>query len=116
MPDHGNLLANLVRWASRDTIPLQAHGAGLLNCELYHQPGRAIVHVVNLTSAGSWRAPVDELIPVGPLQVRVRPPAGVRARTARALVGGRALPVTMENGWASVQLASVTDHEVIVLE
>src|SRR5208282_4046152 len=35
LPDHGNLLANLVRWAAKDDIPLAVEGHGLLDCHLY---------------------------------------------------------------------------------
>jgi hypothetical protein len=61
------LLANLVRWAAASRIPLEVRGAGLIDCHLYRQPGRVILHLVNLTNAGAWRSPVDELIPVGSL-------------------------------------------------
>ena len=39
LPDHGNLLANLIRWAAKDNIPLAVECAGLIDCNLYHQPG-----------------------------------------------------------------------------
>ncbi len=113
LPDHGNLLANLVRWAAAGRIPLEVEGRGLLDCNLYTQPGRVIVHIVNLTSAGTWRAPIDELIPVGPLAVRVRVP---KASRARMLVGGGGVRPVMKDGWAQVELRSVADHEVLVIE
>jgi hypothetical protein len=116
LPDHADLLANVVRWAARDTIPLEVHGPGLLNCELYEQPGRLILHVVNFTSAGTWRAPVDELISVGPLQVRVRLPKTLQPKTLRMLVNGNAATIGARDGWAHFDLPSVLDHEVIVLE
>jgi len=53
LPDHGDLLANLARWASGGDIPLSVEGRGLLDCYLYKQPGRVILHVVNLISAGT---------------------------------------------------------------
>ena len=40
LPDHGNLLANLVRWASGSAIPLRVEGPGLIDCHLYQQPGQ----------------------------------------------------------------------------
>ncbi len=49
LPDHGDLLANVVRWAARDTIPIEVTGAGLVDCELYRQQNRLILHVLNLT-------------------------------------------------------------------
>jgi hypothetical protein len=115
LPDHAHLLANLVRWAAKGSIPLSVEGAGLVDCHLYQQPGRLILHLVNLTSAGTWRSPVDELIPIGPLQVRIKLPAAVAGRTARRLVSVGAATVAVRQGWAELQVKSILDHEVVVL-
>ena len=64
LSDHANLLANLVRWAARDDFPLEVEGPGFVDCHLYRQKSKLILHLVNLTNAGTWRGPVDELIPV----------------------------------------------------
>ena len=77
LPDHANLLANLVRWTASDNIPLSVQGPGLIDCHLYQQQGRLILHLVNLTSSGTWRSPIDELIPIGPLKVKVKLPIAV---------------------------------------
>ncbi len=116
LPDHGDLLANLARWVVGDRMPLSVEGRGLIDCHLYTQPGRVILHVVNLTSAGSWRAPIDELIPLGPLAVRVRLPEGVRARRAQFLVAGGSGTPKVGGGQASFEVKSVLDHEVVVIE
>lgn len=76
LPDHGNILANLVRWSAKDDIPLHVEGAGLIDCHLYHQPGRLVLHLVNLTSACTWRQPVDELIDPRRVRARVAGAAG----------------------------------------
>jgi hypothetical protein len=115
LPDHGNLLANLVRWAAKDGLPLSVRGSGLIDCHLYEQPGRIILHLVNLTSAGTWRSPIDELIPIGPLQVRVKLPAGVPGRSARRLVSPGAATLTVRQGWAEFEVKSILDHEVVVV-
>ena len=115
MPDHANLLANLVRWASRDSIPLRVQGAGLVDCHLYRQEGRLVLHVVNLTNTATWRAPIDELIPIGPLQVRVKLPQGIAGRSAKLLVSTGSTPVTVNQGWAEFPVKSILDHEVVVL-
>jgi hypothetical protein len=115
-PDVGNLLANAVRWAARDDIPLQVEGPGLLDCHLYRQPGRAILHCVNLTNTGTWRGPIEELIPVGPITLRVRLPEDVPGRRARLLASERESAVSVADGWARLELPSVLDHEVIVVE
>ncbi len=116
LPDHGDLLANLVRWAAGDRIPLSVEGRGLVDFNLYTQSGRVIVHAVNLTSSATWRAPIHELIPIGPLAVRVRLPAGVRGDSARLLVAGGAVKPRVSKGWASLEIGSVLDHEVVVIE
>jgi hypothetical protein len=115
LPDHGNLLANLVRWAAKDDVPLAVEGAGLVDCHLYTQPGRAILHVVNLTSAGTWRQPLHELIRVGPLRIRVKLPESVRGKYARLLVAERTLSPATSKGWAQFEIPSVLDHEVAVV-
>jgi hypothetical protein len=116
LPDHGDLLANILRWAAGDRMPLGVEGRGLVDCELYTQPGRAILHVVNLTSAGTWRSPIDELIPVGPFKVQVRLPQGVTGARARLLVAGGAASVQVAGGQVTFEIKSVLDHEVVVIE
>ncbi len=116
LPDHGDLLANLIRWVARDDVPLAVEGSGLIDCHLYRQPGRLILHLVNLTSAGTWRQPVHELIPVGPLRVRVQLPNDVRGRTVRLLVSGRKQSAARKGGWGHFELNSLLDHEVARIE
>jgi hypothetical protein len=97
-------------------VPLEVSGPGLLDCHLYRQPGRLILHVANLTNEASCRAPIEELIPVGPLRVRVKLDADLRGNRAECLVMGRRLAVGMKQGWAEFEIPRVEDHEVIVLE
>src|SRR5256885_2255073 len=89
LPDHAALLANIVRWAARADLRITIEGTGLIDCHLYEQPGRLILHPVNLTSEATWRAPVDELIRVGPFTVKVRVPRQGAKTSARLLVAGR---------------------------
>lgn len=112
LPDHGTLLANVVRWAAGE-LPLAVEGPGLIDCHLYRQSGRLILHLVNLTSAATWRAPIDEYIPVGPLQVSVQVP---RAASARLLVSQTTRPVTINRGRATFDVPSILDHELVVIE
>lgn len=116
LPDHADLLGNLIRWAARGRIPLELRGAGLIDCHLYRQPGRVILHLVNLTNAGAWRGPVDELTPVGPLQVRVQMPPEVRGHRGECLVAGRRIAVAVRGNWAEFDVRSVLDHEVVAIE
>jgi hypothetical protein len=118
IPDHGDLLANLVRWAAKDTIPLEVHGPGLIDCHLYRQQKRLILHLVNLTSAGTWRVPVEELIPVGPITVRMKLPEGVQGKKRLLLTvsGETVTPLRHQDSWVQFEVKSILDHEVVVLE
>lgn len=115
LPDHGDLLANIVRWAARDDLPLRVEGAGLLDVHLYRQSHHLVLHVVNLTSAGTWRTPVHELIPIGPLQVSVKIPDELNGSRVRTLVNEGTLSADVSEGWSTFALTSVLDHEVLVI-
>jgi hypothetical protein len=113
--DTADLLANVVRWAAKDDIPLSVEGPGLVDCHLYQQPGRLILHLVNLTNEGTWRGPIDELIPVGPMRVGVRLPEGVQGRGVQLLVSSRKPGLQLRDGWARFELDSIIDHEAVVI-
>jgi hypothetical protein len=115
LPDHGRLLANIARWAANHQIPLKVDGPGFIDCHLYRQQQRLILHLVNLTNAGTWRQPVDELIPVGPIRVSVRLPEGVRGQHARSLVSNKKMSAAKNASWFSFQIKSILDHEVVVI-
>ncbi len=116
LPDHGDLLANLIRWACKEDIPLKVEGKGLVDCHLYRQRDRLILHVVNLTSAGTWRAPIHELIPIGPLKVSVKLSGDVTGKGLEFLVSRETGVISLRNGWATFELRSLLDHEVAVME
>jgi hypothetical protein len=115
LPDHADLLTNLVRWAARGDFPLHVEGAGFVDCHLYAQPDRLVLHLVNLTNAGTWRGPVDELIRVGPLTVRVRLPDAVRGKRIQSLVSHQPLRARVKSGWVQFDVPEVLDHEVLVI-
>jgi hypothetical protein len=116
LPDHATLLANVIRWAAHDKILLEVKGGGLIDCHLYRQQNRLILHLVNQTSAETWRAPVHELIPVGPLEVSVQIPRDLTASGSRLLVGGQTLALARVGNWGRFTVASVVDHEVAIIE
>ena len=115
LPDHARLLANVLRWAAQDRIPVHVEGPGLIDCRIYRQPDRLILHLVNLTNAGAWRSPVDELIPVGPLTVRLDVPPGVNPRRVRFLVGPQKPSPVLKRNQVTLKLTSLLDHEVLVI-
>jgi len=115
LADHAQLLANLVHWAVGDAMPLEVRGPGFIDCHLYRQNARLILHLINLSNEAAWRAPIEEWISVGPLHVRVKLPQGVHAASARGLVSGAPMPLTVTDGWATFDVKSIRDHEVVLV-
>ena len=100
-PDFGVLLSNAVRWASKDDQPLMVEGPGYMDCNLYQQSGRMVLHVANLTYT-TFRAPLDEFVPVGPFTVRVKLNKDVSGQAVKLLVSGQSVQASVSNGWAGV--------------
>ena len=115
MPDHGNLLANIIRWAIKGDTGLNVEGAGMVDCHLYQQQGHMILHMVNLSNSATWRAPMDEYTAVGPFKVRVKLVNGIKGRTLNALVGKQLIPAEVKDGYSYFEVKSILDHEVIIL-
>ena len=115
LPDHGNLLANIIRWTAKDDLPISVTGPGLIDCNIYKQQGRLIIHLVNLTSAGAWRQPVDEYIPVGPIMVKVKLPEGVAGDYTNLMVAGQRIVADVSGGWSSFSVSSILNHELVVI-
>jgi hypothetical protein len=62
------------------------------------------------------KGPIRELIPVGAQQVRIRMPEGRKAKKVQFLVGST-MPRTDEaNGYLTVTVPSILDHEVIAVD
>jgi hypothetical protein len=120
LPDHGDLLKNIILWAADGKLPMTISGTGLIDCHLYQQTNRLILHIVNLSGHGAWRQPVDEFIPIGPLQVNVKLPVGVNGAGLtgsglRSIVSGRNWSGNLIDGSIRFVIDRITDHEVIVI-
>jgi hypothetical protein len=113
-PDHARLLANAVRWAAGAPQPLTVTGPGLLDCHLYRQGDALVLHLVNLTGDGG-RGPLQEVVPVGPVEVEVRLPAPAEAVVVRSLVAGGEQDHAVVGEVARFAVATVTEHEVLVV-
>jgi len=113
LPDHGDLLASLTRWCLRGELPLQVEAPGLIDCRLFKtRRGELVLHLLNLNNANAWKTPVQELVPTGPVKVRVKRSPSLTA--ARALVGSEKLAQRGRGEWYEVVVPSITDHEVLV--
>ena len=115
LPDHARLLANIVRWAASDRVPLSVEGSGFIHAQLYRQGGNLILHLVNLTGHEVGSVPAHEYIPVGPLTVRLHAPESSGSQSAQCLVSGQFVATERDGEWLHFTLDQVVDHEVVVV-
>ena len=115
--EHATLIANAVRWMLNDrSLATLEGGRGCVTPSLYEQGSRQILHLNNriLTSRVPGRQ--NELIPIGPVKIRVRmkpgakPPAEVELR-----VSNRRVAATASGSELVFSVDAVLDHEVVVI-
>lgn len=114
-PDHGRLLANVVRWALNEPDVVSVSGPGVVDVSAWEQDGSMTIHLVNLTNPMMMKGPIRELSAVGPQQVSVRLPAGRRAREVRLLVSKADAKPQEAGNVLSLTLPSILDHEVVAI-
>ena len=112
LPDHGTLLAKAARWAAGEGIPLRVEGPGFIDCHLYRQEGRLILHLVNLSGCDAWPAYLEEHLPVGPLRVSVRLDGGWMPTSASSLP--RRLRACGVGSWAGTRSRCVASSALRV--
>jgi Hypothetical glycosyl hydrolase 6/Beta-galactosidase trimerisation domain len=115
-PDHGKLLGNAVKWAAGEPQPVEVTGPGTLDVTIWRQKDSITVHLVNLTNPMMMKGPLREFIPLPRQTVRVRLPAGSRARKVQLLVSGETPRVREANGSVVLEVGSILDHEVVAID
>jgi hypothetical protein len=115
-PDHLLLMRNAVHWATAEPPIVTVEGAGVLDVTLWRQKNSMALHLVNFTNPMMMKGPVRELIPVGRQQVRLQLPAGMVARKAHLLAGGKT--VSFKKSGSSIELVvpEILDHEVVAID
>lgn len=113
IPDHGMLIQNALNWCARGEWQVRLSGPGDFDVRMYRQPGRRIVHVVNITGSNPVGGYIEESLPMGPVTLEVAGAQNVRAR--RLVSGGDCAAQPIPSG-VRVTLERVVGHEVLVLE
>jgi hypothetical protein len=114
--DHGKLLRNAVTWAANEAPPVAVDGPGTLDVTIWQQKESLTVHLVNLTNPMMMKGPIRELLPVGQQKVRIRMPQGRKAKKVQFLVSSAAPRAQEDNGFLTVTVPSILDHEVIAVD
>ena len=116
-PDHGKLLRNVLTWAmNQEPAPVEVDGRGAMDVTVWRQRNSMTVHLVNLTNPMMMKGPLREIIPIGPLTVRVRVPNGLRATKVKLLTAGTSAAPQEAGGVLTTKVPSVDVHEVVAID
>jgi len=96
--------------------PVRVKGAGMLDVTIWRQKQSMTVHLVNLTNPMMMKGPVREIIPIGPLQVRIRVASGATVTRVHTLVNRGERRFRLSGGFIDVGVPSVGIHEVVAVD
>jgi hypothetical protein len=111
--EHALLLANAVRWAIGKRAQVTLSGThGVITADLYEQGGRRILHLNNRLLLSRVPGRQYDLVPVGPVEVRLRAGAGA-PKTVRSRVTGKSIAADKQGDELVFTIDQILDHEVI---
>ena len=115
-PDHGRLLRNLVGWALNEPASVEVSGPGIIDVTAWRQRSSMTVHLVNLTNPMMMKGPLREVVPIGPLTVRIRLAPDLRLGKVQLLTAGATPRTSSSGGVLTVSVPSVDVHEIIAID
>ena len=114
LPDHGTILSNAVSWTLNGEKTIEVKGSGYINCKLYRQDNRLIIHLINLSGCNA-ESYCEEFIPIGPVKICVDT-QGLLLKKAFLAVAEKNAVLNVSGGYASLEVERIVDHEMIILE
>jgi len=112
-PPLGDLIADTVRWAAGDVLPLQVQAPATLQVSLRDCPLGLAVHCVNMTGGERY---MREIIPLRGVRLSVPEPAESRYARAILVSSGECLPLERREGWLSVNVPELGAYDVVLFE
>jgi hypothetical protein len=112
-PILGDLIADAVRWAMGDTLPLRAAAPATLQLSLRRCASGLAVHCVNLTGGERY---MREIIPLHGCRIAVRSQTGEAIVQVRQVSTGAELPIEWDSDWAWVTVPQLGLYDVILFE
>jgi hypothetical protein len=106
------LMQNTLRWVARDQRVVSVEGPGLVEVFAWEtEPGYAI-HLLNYTNPNAHHGWVHAVHPIGPQQVAMTLPDGIRVRQVELLRAGTPMPFQMVGQTLRFTIPGVQDYEV----
>lgn len=115
---HGDLLQlllNTIRWVSHEEQAVSVTGAGTIEIFCWEtDPGYAI-HLLNYTNFNAQHGWLNSVNTIGPQQVSMTLPPGVRVKSVELLRAGKRPSFTFESQRLNFTVASLADYEVAAI-
>ncbi len=116
LPDHRELLLSGVRYAAGESLPVNISGPGRLDCTIYRQGDRRVLHLVNLTDCSINPGYCEGAAPIGPIKVSLPVKSSGDDYRAELRVSGGRPGVTVKDGRIEIVIERIEDHELLVVE
>ena len=113
--DHSLLIRNTIRWALQEDPIIKVAGAGVIDVAAWQQKQSMTVHLVNLTNPMMMKGPFRELFPVE-AEVSIQIPVGKSVSAVHLLMSGSKPVFENKNGWVSLHVPKILDHEIVALD
>ena len=113
--DHSKLLRNTIRWALNEKPIVDVETKGVVDVAVWNQKSSMTVHLVNLTNPMMMKGPFRELLPVDAL-VSIKVPENKRVTAVSLLMAGTKPAFENKNGFISLKVPGIADHEIIALD
>ncbi|TCL63700.1 Tat pathway signal protein [Rhizobium sp. BK251] len=116
--EHGRLIANAVNWILAEGALLTLEGGhGFITAAAYRQGNRQIVHLNNRVLTSRIPGRQAELLPIGPVTLRLRRKGASGAVPDVSLRVSSSQPnIKVEGEEIIIEIGQIFDHEVIVVD
>ena len=115
--EHALLISNAVQWMLDGKGYVSVHGGhGMISSTLYRQNNRYVLHLNNRLMTTKTPGRQNNLIPIGPIEIKVIKPKNSNAKEASLKVVGQQVAIRTEEDYFVMTVNEILDHELIVIE
>jgi hypothetical protein len=118
--DFFRILTNAIRMAPNWQDTVEVTCPGLLEVSLMGGKDRLVLHLINFSAPGSFnsghRRPLEEIMPINDVQVKIKQPQVGGFTKARSVVTGRDIALTNNGDHVSFNIEHLNEFETVVLD
>lgn len=116
LPDHGDLLKNLILWLLEDRMPYTISGNGYLASVMYARENSKLLHIINLSGADLYPGFAENVCPVNSISISIPVEYPGKPITVTSLVSGENLPVSGDQHNWTVMVDRIDKYECLLFD